>query len=68
MKGMEDMNSLSKDIYPKKARYIGKDFVTYENGKVYTVIGKDRDMFRVMSELGEDYLLPSKVLEFIENR
>lgn len=66
VKVMEDNDFLSNDTYPKKARYIGKDCVTYEKGKIYAVIGKDRNIFRVMSELDEDYLLPSKVIQFIE--
>ncbi len=49
----------------KHARYIGIDTVTYEKGKVYPVIGYEHGLFRVDNLDGEDYLLPPKVLEFI---
>lgn len=46
-------------------RYIGKDLVAYEKGKVYRITGYDEklDMFGVRSELNEDYLLPEEILE-----
>lgn len=64
---MENTNSLSNDIYPKKARYIGKDLVAYRKGKIYLVLSKEYDLYRVESELEESYLLPLKVLSFIED-
>ena len=50
-------------------RYIGKDLVAYEKDKVYRITGYDEklDMFGVMSELGEDYLLPEEILEEISD-
>ena len=40
-----------------KVRYIGEsDPLYFINGKVYEVIGKDHDMFRIVDETGEDYL------------
>ena len=46
-------------------RYVGKDLVAYEKGKVYMITGYDEklDMFGVRSELNEDYLLPEEMLE-----
>ena len=46
-------------------RYVGEDLVTYEKGKVYSITGYDEklDLFGVMSELDEDYLLSEVILE-----
>ena len=46
-------------------RYIGKDLVTYEKGKTYTVLGYDEklDMYGILSELDEAYLLPEDILK-----
>lgn len=51
-------------------RYIGPDLVTYEKGKTYKVEGYDEElqMYGVMSELDEAYLLDEKVLEKIEEK
>lgn len=48
-----------------KVRFIGKDSVAYEKGKVYEVTAYDADMnaYGVMSELGEDYYVSADYLE-----
>ena len=49
----------------KKARYIGPDLVAYETGKEYEVVGYDAklDLYAVMSELDEAYLIAEEYLE-----
>ena len=46
-------------------RYTGPDLVTYETGKTYTVLGYNAafDMYGILSELDEAYLLPDDVLQ-----
>lgn len=46
-------------------RYIGPDLVAYQKNKKYLITGYDEklDMYGVMSELDEDYLLDEEVLE-----
>ena len=46
-------------------RYSGPDLVAYEQGKTYTVLGYDKklDLYRIISELDEAYLLPEDVLK-----
>ena len=50
-----------------KVRYVGPDMIAYKKGKVYTVEGYDEEMelYEVMSELDEAYLLPKDCLEEI---
>ena len=66
----EGLNKLGMKCEPKFSvgqyvRYVGKDLVAYEKGKVYMITGYDEklDMFGVWSELNEDYLLPEEILE-----
>ena len=49
-----------------KVKYIGTEMVTLEKGKQYDVIAVERGLFRIMSELGEDYLFPPEMFEIIE--
>jgi len=48
-----------------KVKYIGPDLVAYETGKYYLVTGYDEelDMYSVMSELDEAYMLGKEVLD-----
>ena len=41
-----------------KARYIGESFGvdSLTNGKIYTILGEDHDMYIVIDDSGEDYL------------
>lgn len=51
-----------------KVRYVGPDLVAYETGKIYEVVGYDKelDAYAVMSELDEAYLLAVENLQEIQ--
>ena len=49
-----------------KVRYIGKDLVGIKKGKVYEVISIEKDWYRIMTELDEDYLFPPELFEIVE--
>ena len=51
-----------------KVKYVGPDLVAYETGKIYEVVGYDKelDAYAVMSELDEAYLLAVENLEEIQ--
>ena len=49
-----------------KVRYIGKDLVAMKKGKIYSVISVEKGWFRVMTEIGEDYLFPPEVFEILK--
>lgn len=48
-----------------KVKYVGPDTIAYQKGKDYEVTGYDDelDLYEVMSELDESYLLDKKVLK-----
>jgi tRNA A22 N-methylase len=50
-----------------KVKYIGKELVAIEKGKIYNVISVEKGWFRIMTELDEDYLFPPELFEVIEN-
>ena len=51
-----------------KVKYIGQhDTPALEREKVYEVIATEKGWFRIMTELGEDYLFPPKSFEIINN-
>ena len=50
-----------------KVKYIGKELVALETGKIYNVISVEKGWFRIMTELDEDYLFPPELFEVIEN-
>jgi hypothetical protein len=50
-----------------KVRYIGKDLVAMKNGKIYDVISVEKEWYRIMTELDEDYLFPPESFEIIED-
>ena len=50
-----------------KVKYIGPDLVAMKKGKIYTVISIEKDWYRIMTEIGEDYLFPPNLFEIIEN-
>ena len=54
-----------KYIIGQIVRYTGPDLVAYEQGKTYTVLGYDKklDLYEIMSELDEAYLLPEDVMK-----
>lgn len=53
-------------LKPAKVRYIGTDLVAIEHGKVYDVISIEKDWYRIMTEIGEDYLFPPEAFEIVE--
>lgn len=51
-----------------KVKYIGKTNGAYENGKIYEVVGYDKelDAYGVMSDLGEAYCVAREDLEELQ--
>ena len=50
-----------------KVKYIGKHSTpALDRKKLYKVISIEKGWFRVMTELGEDYLFPPNQFEIIE--
>ena len=50
-----------------KVKYLGKiDTVALEKNKVYDVISVEKDWYRIMTELDEDYLFPPEFFEIVE--
>ena len=49
-----------------KVKYIGKDLVAIIHGKTYDVMSVEKGWYRIMTELGEDYLFPPEVFEIVE--
>lgn len=47
-----------------KLNYIVQPFI---EGKVYDVISVEQGWYRIMTELGEDYLFPPELFEIVEN-
>lgn len=50
-----------------KVQYIGKhETPALDKKKIYTVLSIEKGWFRIMTELGEDYLFPSSQFKNIE--
>ena len=49
-----------------KVRYIGPVLVAMEQNKIYDVISIEKGWYRIMTELGEDYLFPPHLFEIVE--
>ena len=50
-----------------KVKYIGKhDTVALEREKAYNVISVEKNWYRIMTELDEDYLFPPNLFEIVE--
>ena len=50
-----------------KVKYIGKkDTVALDRNKVYEVIYVEKDWYRIMTELDDDYLFPPEQFEIVE--
>lgn len=50
-----------------KVKYIGKnDTVALDRNKVYEVISVEKDWYRIMTELDDDYLFPPEQFEIVE--
>jgi hypothetical protein len=50
-----------------KVKYIAKDMVAMKHGKVYTILSVEKGWYRIMSEIGEDYLFPPEAFEVVED-
>ncbi|MDE5556420.1 MAG: hypothetical protein K2J32_01820 [Ruminococcus sp.] len=48
-----------------KVKYIGKDLVAIQQGKIYEVISIEKGWYRIMTEINEDYLFPPECFEII---
>ncbi len=48
-----------------KVKYIGKDLVAMKQGKIYDVIAVEKGWYRIMTEIGEDYLFPPDAFEVV---
>ena len=49
-------------------KYIGKDLVAMQKGKVYDVISIEKGWYRILTELDETYLFPPNVFEIVEKQ
>lgn len=51
-----------------EVKFLGKiDTLALEKGKTYKVISTEKGWYRIMTELGEDYLFPPEQFEVISN-
>ena len=57
-----------KETEQMKVKYIGKQYLgrAFEKDKVYEVISIEKDWYRIMTELDEDYLFPPELFEIVE--
>lgn len=51
-----------------KVKYIETEYLdtAFEKDKVYDVISVEKDWYRIMTELDEDYLFPPECFEIVE--
>jgi hypothetical protein len=50
-----------------KAKFLGKfETIALEKDKIYDVLSVEKGWFRIMTEIGEDYLFPPNQFEVIE--
>lgn len=49
-----------------KVKYVGRDLVAMKYGKVYRVLSIEKGWYRIMTEIGEDYLFPPDAFEIVE--
>lgn len=51
-----------------KVKYTGTKYLdtAFEKDKVYDVISVEKDWYRIMTELDEDYLFPPECFEIVE--
>ena len=53
-----------------KVRFIGEPFdyaiEPFIKGKVYEVLSVEKDWYRIICEVGEDYLFPPELFEIVE--
>ena len=49
-----------------KVKYIGDTDVSLTNGKIYSVIAEEGNMYRIVDDTEEDYLFQKEEFEVIE--
>ena len=51
-----------------KVKYIGTKYLgtAFDQDKAYEVISIEKDWYRIMTELDEDYLFPLELFEIVE--
>lgn len=50
-----------------KIKYNGKtSFMELTNGKIYEVISIEKHWYRIIDDIGEDYLYPPELFEIVE--
>lgn len=50
-----------------KVRYIEEtSFLELTHGKIYEVMSIEKEWYRVMTDMGEDYLYPPEFFEIVE--
>lgn len=50
-----------------KVKYIGNhDTLAFEKNKIYEVMSIEKEWYRIMTELDEDYLFPPNLFEIVE--
>ena len=50
-----------------KVKYIGShDTLAFDKDKIYEVMSIERDWYRIMTELDEDYLFTPELFEIVE--
>ncbi len=51
-----------------KVKYIGKqDFIALKRDRVYDIISVEKGWYRIMTELGDDYLFPPEAFEIVDD-
>ena len=51
-----------------KVRYKGKtESLVLTHGKIYDVVGIEKDWYRIVDDSGEDYLYSPELFEIVEN-
>lgn len=50
----------------KRVKYIGETDCSLINGKVYDVIGIEKDWYRILDETEDDYLFPPEEFEIMD--
>lgn len=67
MRRSRESRVLCERVAELKVRYIGEyDLVGLKKDKVYEVISIEKGWYRIMTDLGEDYLFPPEVMEITE--
>ena len=49
-----------------RVKYIGTDFAALPTGTIREVLAIEKGWYRIMTELGEDYLFPKSFFEIVD--